>query len=69
MSHWLPFFGAVDTGGVLAKRFDPRRIIQAGVALFMLVSLGWGYFFITDSLQMWQAMDSGLTRIARVVAA
>ena len=24
--------------------------------LFILVSLGWGYLFITDTLQMWQAM-------------
>jgi MFS family permease len=24
--------------------------------LFILVSLGWGYFFITGTLQMWQAM-------------
>jgi MFS family permease len=42
--------------GALAERFDPRRVIQVGMGLFMLASLAWGYFFITDSLQMWQAM-------------
>ena len=56
LSHWLPFlFFSVAAGG-LADRIDPRRLIQAGMLLFISVSLGWGYFFITDSLQMWQAM-------------
>lgn len=27
------------------------------MALFILASLSWGYFFITDTLQMWQAMS------------
>src|SRR5262249_30502215 len=40
----------------LADRFDPRRVIQIGMALFIIASLSWSYFFITDSLQMWQAM-------------
>ena len=26
------------------------------MALFIIASLSWGYFFVTDSLQMWQAM-------------
>ena len=26
------------------------------MALFIIASLGWGYFFITGTLQMWQAM-------------
>src|SRR5258705_64442 len=34
----------------------PRRIIQCGMALFIIASLGWGYFFVTDTLQMWHAM-------------
>jgi MFS family permease len=42
--------------GALSDRFDPRRIIQCGMLLFILVSLGWGYFFITGTLQMWHAM-------------
>lgn len=56
ISHWLPFLFFSVPVGALADRTDPRRLIQAGMLLFMSVSLGWGYFFVTDSLQMWQAM-------------
>ena len=55
LSHWLPFLFFSVYSGALADRFDPRRIIQAGMALFMLASLGWGWLFLTDSLQMWHA--------------
>src|SRR3954467_2790525 len=55
-SHWLPFLLFSVAAGALNDRFDSRRIIQAGVGLFMLVSIGWGYFFVTDSLRMWHAM-------------
>jgi MFS family permease len=56
LSHWLPFLAfSVSVGGMADKR-DPRRIIQVGMAMFIGVSLAWGWFFITDSLQMWQAM-------------
>lgn len=56
VSHWLPFLLFSVPAGALADRFDPRRIIQCGMALFILASVGWAYFFITDTLQMWQAM-------------
>ena len=56
LSHWLPFLLFSVPVGALADRFDPRRIIQAGMLLFILASLGWGYFFATDSLEMWHAM-------------
>jgi MFS family permease len=56
VSHWLPFLLFSVASGALAERFDPRRVIQCGMALFIIASLGWGYFFITDTLQMWQAM-------------
>jgi MFS family permease len=56
VSHWLPFLMFSVAAGALADRFDTRRIIQCGMALFITASLGWGYFFITDSLQMWHAM-------------
>ena len=56
LSHWLPFLLFSVASGALAERFDPRRVIQCGMALFILASLAWGYFFITDTLQMWQAM-------------
>jgi MFS family permease len=56
VSHWLPFLVFSIPAGALADRFDPRRLNQIGMLLFMIASLGWGYFFITDTLQMWQAM-------------
>ncbi|MGA2057503.1 MAG: MFS transporter [Bradyrhizobium sp.] len=56
VSHWLPFLLFSVVSGALAERFDPRRVIQCGMALFIIASLSWGYFFFTDSLQMWQAM-------------
>ncbi len=54
-SHWAPFLLFSVYAGALADRFDPRRIIQVGMVLFMCVSLAWGILFLTDSLQMWHA--------------
>lgn len=56
VSHWLPFLFFSVYAGALADRFDPRRLIQLGMALFMLVSIAWGVLFLTDTLQMWHAM-------------
>jgi MFS family permease len=56
VSHWLPFLLFSVASGALAERFDPRRVIQVGMALFIIASLSWSYFFVTDTLQMWQAM-------------
>jgi len=56
VSHWVPFLMFSVASGALADRFDARRLIQCGMALFIAASLGWGYFFITDTLQMWHAM-------------
>lgn len=56
VSHWLPFLLFSVAAGALADRLDPRRIIQTGMALFIIASLSWGYFFVTGTLQMWQAM-------------
>ncbi|HET7886999.1 MAG TPA: MFS transporter [Bradyrhizobium sp.] len=56
VAHWLPFLLFSVASGALADRFDSRRVIQCGMALFIIASLAWGYFFYTDSLQMWQAM-------------
>jgi len=55
LTHWLPFLLFSVYSGALADRFDPRRIIQLGMVLFMLVSLAWGVLFVTDTLQMWHA--------------
>jgi MFS family permease len=56
LSHWLPFLLFSVPAGALADRVDPRRLIQVGMGLFIAASLGWGWFFVTDTLQMWQAM-------------
>ncbi len=56
ISHWAPFLLFSVAAGALADRFDPRRLIQCGMAMFMACSLGWGYFFLTDSLQMHDAV-------------
>jgi len=56
LSHWLPFLAFSVPVGALADRADPRRLIQMGMLLFIAASLGWGWFFVTDTLQMWHAM-------------
>ncbi len=56
VSHWLPtlFFGVF--AGALADRFDPRRLIQIGMGLFMLCSLTWGILFTTGWIEEWHAI-------------
>src|ERR1700727_1624551 len=56
ISHWVPFLLFSVAAGALADRFDPRRLIQFGMLLFIGCSLGWGYFFITNSLQVHDAV-------------
>src|SRR3982751_481205 len=56
LSHWLPFLLFSVAVGGLADRVDPRRIIQCGMLLFIVASAGWGFFFITDTIEMWHAM-------------
>ena len=56
LSHWLPFLFFSVYSGALADRFDPRRLIQIGMGIFMLVSIGWGLLFLTDTLEVWHAM-------------
>jgi MFS family permease len=56
VSHWLPFLMFSVPVGALNDRFDSRRLIQAGMVLFITASVGWGYFFVTDSLRLWHAM-------------
>jgi len=55
LTHWLPFLLFAVYSGALADRFDPRRIIQIGLLMYMAVSVAWGLLFVTDSLQMWHA--------------
>src|SRR6187401_641940 len=56
VSHWLPYLLFSVAVGALNDRFDSRRLIQIGAVLFMAASVGWGYFFLTDTLQIWHAM-------------
>lgn len=56
ISHWVPYLVLSVPVGALNDRFDPRRLIQIGIALFMFVSLAWGYLFATDTLEVWHAM-------------
>jgi len=56
IAHWLPFLLFSIHAGALADKYDPRRIIQLGMILFIFVSLGWGYFFVSDTLEMWHAV-------------
>ena len=55
ISHWVPFLLGSVAVGALNDRYDSRRLIQCGMALFILASAGWGYFFLTESLEMWSA--------------
>ncbi len=56
IAHWLPYLLFSIHAGALTDRFDARRVIQAGMVLFMGVSLAWGVLFITDTLEVWHAM-------------
>jgi len=56
ISHWVPFLLFSVLAGALADRFDPRRIIQIGMVLFMGASVAWGVLFWTDTLEMWHAI-------------
>src|SRR5262249_2717965 len=55
ISHWVPFVLFSGYSGALADRFDPRRMIQLGMVLFMGVSLCWSLLIATNSLQIWEA--------------
>jgi MFS family permease len=55
IAHWLPFLLFSVPVGALAERVDPRRLIQSGMLLFILVSITWGVLILTDSLQLWHA--------------
>ena len=50
ISHWLPFLLLSVPFGQLADRYDCRRVIQAGLALFALVSIAWGVLIGTGTL-------------------
>src|SRR3989442_2850105 len=55
ISHWVPFLLFSIWSGALADRYDPRRLIQLGMTVFMGVSIAWGLLFLADALEMWHA--------------
>jgi MFS family permease len=55
LAHWLPFLFFSVSVGSLADRFDPRRLIQIGMGLFIIASAGWAVLIYTDRLEMWHA--------------
>ena len=55
ISHWVPFLLFSVYFGSLADRYDCRRLIQGAQVLFMAVSALWGVFFLTNSLNVWEA--------------
>jgi MFS family permease len=55
ISHWTPFLLFSVYFGALADRHDARKVIQAAQIMYMGVSLIWGVFFLTDTLQVWHA--------------
>lgn len=56
ISHWTPYLLFSVSVGALNDRLDSRRLIQFGAFCFMVASLGWGYFFVTDTLTIPLAM-------------
>jgi MFS family permease len=56
LTHWLPFLFLSLHAGALADRFDPRRLIQISMGLFMAVSLAWGALFYFGEAEVWHAV-------------
>lgn len=56
LSHWIPYLVFSLPAGALADRYDPRRLIQMGLVMFMGCSGAWAYLLMTDTLTMWSAM-------------
>lgn len=53
VAHWLPFTLFSFHSGSLADRVDCRWLIQISQGLYILVSFGWGFLYLTDQLQIW----------------
>jgi MFS family permease len=51
----VPYLLLAGYSGALADRFNPRRMIQCGMLLFMAVSICWGLLFLHGQMQLWQA--------------
>jgi MFS family permease len=55
ISHWVPYLLFSVPIGALTDRFDPRRLIQLGMLLFISASIAWGVLILTGRLQIWHA--------------
>jgi MFS family permease len=55
ISHWVPYLVLAGYSGALADRYNPRRMIQCGMLLFMAVSVAWGLLFLHGQMHLWQA--------------
>lgn len=53
VAHWLPFTLFSFYSGSLADRSDCRRLIQISQGLYILVSFGWGFLYLTGTLEIW----------------
>src|SRR5205807_8584455 len=49
ISHWVPFLLLSIWSGAAADRYDPRRLIQLGMTVYMDVSIAWGVLFLADA--------------------
>ncbi len=56
ISHWVPFLLFSIWAGVLADKYDPRRVIRWGMYLFVVCTIAWGLLIFTDSLEIWHAV-------------
>lgn len=56
LSHWIPYLVFSLPAGALADRYDPRRLIQVGLVMFMGCSAAWAYLLMTDTLTVSLAM-------------
>lgn len=56
ISHWVPHLFLSVYSGALADRFDPRRIIQTAMGLYILVSISWALLFMFGALEAWHAV-------------
>jgi MFS family permease len=56
ITHWLPSLLFSIYFGMLADRFDCRRIIQISQLMFLVASLGWGLLIVTGTLEIWHAL-------------
>ena len=53
VAHWLPFTLFSLYSGSLADRTNYRSLMQLAQGIYILVSLSWGYLFLTDQIEIW----------------